>query len=133
MPCTGESCVCPWSRLADCDRGCTVDGLEIVAEADRAATQLCAPSPDAGSLARSMRAAASHGCDEEDVYVCTGGQVVSCAEHAVVGTCTRGCFAEGTTIGGAGLDEETHESPGLAAGHGTVIGREAAFAVLCSR
>jgi hypothetical protein len=111
---TPEQCSCPWERLVECERGCVVEGIEVVAERDRAAVQLCAPPPDAGALARPVRAPGE--CDEDQLYRCAGGAVVSCAERAVVGVCARGCSTEGASIGG---DVD--------------VSREAAFAILCSR
>jgi hypothetical protein len=118
LPCKGpvEQCTCPWERAGECDRGCVADGLDVVADRSHALTQLCAPEPDAGALIRLLREQAPGECDEETLYRCTGGAVVSCAERAVVGRCIRGCFAEGASIGGEGP-----------------VPREAAFAILCSR
>jgi len=116
QPCRGpgEQCSCPWERVVECELGCVVDGIEIVADRSRAAAQLCAPAADAGPVARPEHAAGE--CEDGQLYRCTGGQVVSCAEHAVVGECVRGCFAAG-----AYLDDDV------------VVSREAAFAILCSR
>jgi hypothetical protein len=118
QPCTGsvEQCSCPWDRLGECERGCEVDGADLVADRGKALAQLCAWGRDAGAPAHALRSAAPAECDDEQLYRCVGGAVVSCAEHAVVGTCDRGCFQEGTSVGG--------ETP---------VGREAAFAILCSR
>jgi hypothetical protein len=84
-----------------------------------ARTQLCALGPSAGVIAVPSPPGAPDGgeaeCDEGDRYVCTGGRVVDCATRAVAGTCLRGCFADGTSIGDDGVN------------------REAAFAILCSR
>jgi hypothetical protein len=88
----------------------------MVVERRSAPVQLCAPPADAGVLARPTRAAAASACDEEQLYVCSAGNVVSCGEHVTVGTCVRGCFVEGGSISG--------DAP---------IEREAAFALLCSR
>jgi hypothetical protein len=115
-PCRGtaEQCSCPWERVTECERGCVVDGLETVAGRSEAVTQLCAAPPDAGAFARPLHAPA--GCEDGQLFRCSGGQVVSCAEGAVVGACARGCFAEGAALG--------DELP---------VSREAAFAILCSR
>lgn len=120
QPCKGapETCVCPWERLGECERGCVADGVEIVADRGVALPQLCAPTAavDSGTVARNATAPQAADCDEDVAWRCTGGAVVACAEHRVVGICERGCFAEGTDIGS--------DVP---------IGREAAFAILCSR
>ena len=118
QPCRGtpEQCACPWERVGECDRGCVVDGLEVVAERDKASTQLCAPEPDAGVIARTLPVTSPSGCDEEQLYRCAGGAVVACAERAVVGMCVRGCVSEGASVGGE-----------------LAVSREAAFAILCSR
>jgi hypothetical protein len=117
-PCSAppESCVCPWERLGECERGCVADGLEIAAERSVALPQLCAPSVDSGTPARIVTAAQAADCDEDVAWRCSGGAVVSCAEHRVAGVCNRGCFAEDTELG---ID--------------VPVGREAAFAILCSR
>jgi hypothetical protein len=117
LPCKGpvEQCTCPWVRLAECDRGCVADGLDIVAERAKAARQLCAPN-EGGEFARPERGESPGNCDDDQLYRCLSGAIVSCAEHAVVGKCIRGCFVEGGALEG--------DVP---------IGREAAFAILCSR
>jgi hypothetical protein len=118
QPCRGtpEQCSCPWERVAECDRGCVVDGLEVIAERDTAGVQLCAPALDAGPPARALAVTSPGRCDEEQLYRCAGGAVVACAEGAVVGICVRGCFVEGASV-----DVEM------------TVSREAAFAILCSR
>ena len=118
QPCRGtpEQCACPWERVGECDRGCVVDGLDVIMERLKASAQLCAPEVDAGAVARTLAVTSPSGCDEEQLYRCAGGAVVACAEGAVVGMCTRGCFAEGASVGGE-----------------LAVSREAAFAILCSR
>ncbi len=121
VPCAGpaSACSCPWEALEACPGRCVADGVEVVIERADARTQLCAPAPSAGVLAVPSAPGAPDGgeaqCEEGDRYVCTGGRVVDCASRAAAGTCLRGCFAEGTTIGDDG------------------VSREAAFAILCSR
>lgn len=127
QPCKGgpETCVCPWERLGSCERACVVDGLEMVVDRALALPQLCTPAVDSGTLARIATGADAPqpaDCDEDVAYRCSGGAVVACAEHRVVATCERGCFAQGTEIAGEGPRET----------NGTVQ-REAAFAILCSR
>jgi hypothetical protein len=90
------------------------DGVTVVVDSAHALAQLCAPASDAGTLA--LPVAGPGECDEDVLYRCSGGVVVSCEAHAVVGRCARGCFAEGSDIG---VD--------------VPVGREAAFAILCSR
>jgi hypothetical protein len=116
QPCKGapETCVCPWDRAGECERGCVADEVELVVDRPLAMVQLCAPTADAGALTRPGSQASE--CDDGTLYRCTGGAVVSCLEHAVVAFCQRGCFQEGADIGG--------EVP---------VSREAAFAMLCSR
>jgi hypothetical protein len=118
LPCTGpvEHCTCPWERATECELACAVDDVEVVLEAAKAGRQLCAPPQDATPFVRAMHAAATVGCDEEELYRCAAGAVVACAEKAVVATCVRGCATEGGSVGGEG-----------------VVSREAAFAILCSR
>ena len=118
QPCRGtpEQCACPWERVAECDRGCVVDGVVVVAEREKASVQLCAPEPDAGPRARTLPAASPGRCEEDELYRCASGAVVACTEGAVVGVCVHGCFAEGASV-----DREIDMS------------REAAFAILCSR
>jgi hypothetical protein len=118
QPCRGspEQCSCPWERVAECDRGCVVDGLEVVVEREKARVQLCAAEADAGAIARTLAVTSPARCEEEQLFRCAGGAVVACAESAVVGVCVRGCFAEGASVDGE-----------------QAVSREAAFAILCSR
>jgi hypothetical protein len=118
QPCRGtpEQCACPWERAGECDRGCVVDGLEVVMERPRARAQLCAPEVDAGGSARVLAVTSPGRCEDEQLYRCAAGAVVACAEGAVVAMCNRGCVAEGAFVG----DEQP-------------VSREAAFALLCSR
>jgi hypothetical protein len=120
QPCKGQpkDCACPWDRIATCPGGvCVADGVELVVERAHAATQLCAPGPDAGVLALSPPPGAlpTAPCDEGELYKCAGGTVIACTANAVVAQCLRGCDAEG-----AGIDEEA-------------VDRVAAVAILCSR
>ncbi|HEY3818596.1 MAG TPA: hypothetical protein VGL81_15585 [Polyangiaceae bacterium] len=118
QPCHGspEQCRCPWERVQECDRGCAAEGLTIVAEREKGRAQLCAPEADAGVSARALAVTSPGQCEEDELYRCSAGAVVSCAESAVVGMCVRGCFTEGASI-----DREI------------AVSREAAFAILCSR
>ena len=118
LPCKGpvERCTCPWERLGECERGCVADGVDVVADRGKAMAQLCAPEQGGATPARTLREQAPGDCDEQQLYRCAGGAVVACDEHAVVGQCVRGCFAEGASVGGEGP-----------------LPREAAFAILCSR
>ena len=115
QPCKGtpEQCSCQWDRGGECEQGCVADDVEVVVDRPLTA-QLCAPTVDAGPLTRPGSQVAE--CDEDTLFRCTGGAVVSCLDHAVVAFCQHGCFQEGTDIGG--------EVP---------LSREAAFAILCSR
>ncbi len=143
MPCQGpaSACACPWEVAAACSGGCVAEGLELVVERAKAASQLCAPGPGAGggvfaaslsppASGTSRASSAPDGgtsqvsaapdasdapCDEGDRYRCSSGRVIDCAAGLAVGRCVRGCFAEGTSI----------EDDG--------VSREAAFAILCSR
>jgi hypothetical protein len=110
-------CDCPWELAGECERGCVAEGLELVVERSLAPIQLCAPAPDIAAAVRSTRATPpSGGCEEGQLYRCSGADVVACHENAVVGTCVRGCFA-----------------PDAAIQAGGPVSREAAFALLCSR
>jgi hypothetical protein len=112
-------CECPWDLVAQCERGCAAEGLELVIERSLAPIQLCAPGADGGSVSvvRTTRVAPSPGsCEQGQLYRCFGRDVVACHENAIVGTCVRGCF-----------------TPEAAIEDGEPVGREAAFAVLCSR
>ncbi|MGO9836195.1 MAG: hypothetical protein ACLP1X_18500 [Polyangiaceae bacterium] len=119
LPCTGPlaRCVCPWDRVADCDQGCAVDGLEMVMDRKQAGTQLCAVLPDAGALALpTLPVPVAAPCEEGQRYVCRGARtIVECVSNAAVGVCVRGCYAEDASIDDDG------------------VSREAAFAILCSR
>jgi hypothetical protein len=119
QPCHGPEghCTCPWVRVAWCDIGCVVDGVEVVVDSARAGTQLCAIRPDAGPpVAIPSVSAVPGSCEDGQLYRCAGGAIADCASHAIVGRCVRGCLSEGASI-----DD------------GTPVVREAAFAILCSR
>ena len=120
MPCHGppSACSCPWEWAAQCPSDCVADGVELVIERPRAEVQLCAPASGAGVFA--IPAPVPSGvpetpCEEGDRYRCAGGRVIECAPSLLLGTCARGCFADGTAI-----DDDA-------------VSREAAFAMLCSR
>jgi hypothetical protein len=83
---------------------------------DRAVTQLCAPSGDAGALMGAVRPdSVATACDEGERYRCQSGAVVGCGVNATLGSCVDGCVVEGQAINDDG------------------VSREAAFAILCSR
>jgi hypothetical protein len=143
-------CSCPWRAAAACETFCVADGAEVVVEATLAARQLCAPSQDAGAVMQVTPVVGAPtavgrtpegrngrnetvgrtpegrngrnetvgriGCADGQLYRCSGRDVVSCRENAIIGTCIRGCFADD-----AYLEDDS------------VLGREAAFAILCSR
>ena len=116
QPCPGpQGCVCPWERAGECGRGCVSDGTTVVLDGPKALTQLCAAARDAGPL-RFVSVLEPADCDEDVLYRCAAGAVVSCEQHAVVARCERGCAMEG---GDVGID--------------VTIDREAAFAIHCSR
>ena len=127
QPCRGPQsvCACPWESVAACERGCVVEGLEVVMDRAQAMAQLCAPEVDAvlagppagdGGPERAMDLV---GCDEGQLYRCASGRVVDCAVHTAVASCVGGCSEESAFIED-GI--EVH-----------VVTREAAFAILCSR
>jgi hypothetical protein len=137
QPCRGpqSACGCPWAYVAECDRGCVADGLEVVMDRARAPVQLCADGADGADRAHAVIAAAEEGergeragvglveCDEGELYRCVGDGVVDCARRAVVARCLRGCSAESASV-----------EDGLEDGiEGHRVTREAAFAILCSR
>jgi hypothetical protein len=103
---------------AYCNGGCVAEGAEVVIERPLAARQLCAASQDGGAVMRvTLAGPPTHTpCDEGQLYRCSGADVIDCRENAIIGTCTRGCFAPD-----AFLAEDTPAK------------REAAFAILCSR
>jgi hypothetical protein len=118
LPCNGgpARCACPWDVLGSCAHGCAVDGVELVIDQQQARTQLCAPPPDASVFARSTwPVPVPSPCPEGQRYACREGMTLECASSTAIGRCTQGCYAEGASI----EDER--------------VGREAAFAVLCSR
>lgn len=118
QPCKGtpQQCTCPWEREGECDRGCVADDLVVVVDRERALRQLCAPGADAGPAASLLTSPPASRCDEDVLYRCAGGAIVSCADHAVVALCVKGCALDGATLG----DD-------------TPVSREAAFALLCTR
>jgi hypothetical protein len=119
LPCNGPegACTCPWDALASCVRGCVVDGVQFVMEPTRAEEQLCVPAPDAGRLVVDRPATgALASCEEGELFRCAAGAVVDCNAHSAIASCARGCSAEGASIDDAAS-----------------VGREAAYAILCSR
>jgi hypothetical protein len=119
-PCSAPppACSCPWDVVAECPRGCVAEGVEVVVDRALAAAQLCTPGADAGALADMAVGASTPGavaCDEGQRYLCSGGVVVECRSRVALGRCLRGCYAEGASI-----DDDA-------------VGREDAFAILCSR
>jgi hypothetical protein len=119
LPCTGPppACVCPWERVEDCAFGCAAEGVEVILDRRGVASQLCAPGPDAGAVARAGRAPYDGPpCEEGQRYGCVGDVVLECSSAAVaIGRCLRGCYADGGRV-----DDDS-------------VSREAAFAILCSR
>ncbi len=117
QPCRGtpEQCACPWERLRECEQGCVVEGVEVVAERGKAATQLCAPAADAGAIARPLAVTPPAGATRSSS---TGARAAPSwrARNAVVGTCVHGCVAEGASV--------EDDVP---------VTREGAFAILCAR
>ncbi len=112
------ACSCPWDPVGPCPDGCVADGVEIVVERAMARAQLCAPGADAGVLADAVTAAMppqTARCEEGEAYRCGEALVAECPSGRALGHCRRGCSVEGASIVGDG------------------IGREAAFAILCSR
>ena len=97
------SCECAWRAIASCDAGCVKDGLEVLATADVAAVQLCAPiepllRPLLPSEATTVTICADEGvsCVEGVVRVCDHrGQPAQ-----LVAGCAHGC------AGGIAIDLE---------------------------
>jgi hypothetical protein len=120
LPCRGpeNACACPFEHVAVCELGCVADGVEILIDRGRAAAQLCRPDSDARSADpwSPQRATEIGTCDDGQLYRCAEGAVLDCHSHAIIAACRRGCFGEGAFI-----DDEVP------------IGREGAFAILCSR
>jgi len=117
QPCSGPPprCACPWEPIAECDRGCAVDGLDLVVDRGQAQAQMCAPPADAGLFAMATTPTpAAAPCEEGQRYACRGSFVIECASSNTVGHCVRGCYA-----GGASIDDDG-------------VRREAVFALLCS-
>jgi hypothetical protein len=133
VPCQGpaSACACPWEIEGECAYGCAADGVELVVDRPKALAQLCAPGPDSGvfalvpaptasgvvpsSVGSATAADGPDACDEGERYRCVGGHIVDCASGSIAARCTRGCFAEATSI-----DDDD-------------VKREVAFAMLCSR
>ncbi|HZU84867.1 MAG TPA: hypothetical protein VE987_18175 [Polyangiaceae bacterium] len=119
QPCRGPeaACACPWEQVGACERGCVAEGLVVVVDPGAAMAQLCAAPPDAAPSFRAVDDIRPAWCEEEQLYRCAGGLVTDCGAHAVVASCVRRCIAEDAWI-----------ERGAAR-----VGREAAFAILCSR
>jgi hypothetical protein len=119
QPCRGPEsvCACPWEPAGVCDGRCVADGLELVIERDAAAAQLCAPVGRAFDLPAAGDRLAPPGCDEGQLYRCAARVVTDCLHRRAIGSCLRGCFAEGASI-----EDEVGG-----------ISREAALAILCLR
>jgi hypothetical protein len=118
-PCVGrpEGCTCPWERAGDCLDRCVADGATLVVDRQRAVAQLCAPVvATSGDAGLATPASSPADCEDDVRYRCSAGDVVSCADHAVIAHCVRGCASEGSDIG-VEID----------------VGREGAFAILCTR
>lgn len=119
QPCAGpfEHCACPWDKVGDCPHGCAADTVELVMEAARAKTQLCAPGPDTGAFALPVTSGPPPiaTCEEGERYRCSEGVIADCAAGAAVSRCMMGCVSEGASV-----DSDD-------------VRREAAFAILCSR
>jgi hypothetical protein len=94
----------------------------------QAATQLCLPQPDAAvPFVPAAAGVAAVKCEEDELYRCADGAISDCNAHSVIALCPRGCFAEIASIDG------TSPEPGPNVTEDSSIGREAAFAILCSR
>ncbi len=119
LPCTTpeKSCACPWQAVGACAAGCAAEGVEIVVAEELSLRQLCAPAHGSSSFAFApLGPIAADACEEAQLYRCAGGGVIDCNAHRVVALCSHGCSAEGSFV-----DDEWP------------VGREAAFAILCSR
>ena len=119
QPCRGpeSACACPWEPVGACERGCVADRLEIIIERDAAAAQLCAPVGHAFVPPAVGDSLAPPGCDEGQLYRCAARVVADCLHRRAIGSCLRGCFAEGASI-----EDDVGD-----------LSREAALAILCLR
>jgi len=124
-PCTAArehpgSCECAWSPAATCEAGCVKDGIEVVASAEVARVQLCAPP--AGSPALRTPTPAELGdvsiCADDGVS-CASGVVRACTARGqptrLLGACAHGC------------------ATGIAAEPGDLLTSDGAAAILCLR
>lgn len=121
-PCTagekGGACECAWHPEARCEAGCVKEGVEVVATAEIARVQLCAPTEPAlrpllpaESASVSICADESASCADAIVRACAGpGQPAR-----LVGACVSGCAA------GIGVEP------------GDLLTADGAAAILCRR
>lgn len=121
-PCTaGEksgACECAWRLDARCASGCVKDGVEVVATAEVARVQLCAPTEPALRSLLPAESAVVSVCNDESAS-CVDGIVRSCAAPGqparLVAACVSGCAA------GVGVEP------------GDLLTADGAAAILCRR
>ena len=111
-----EDCQCPWEAVANCPRGCTGDGTEVVVPPERAAARLCSPDPANPPARPAIGALAPPGACDVEGYRCIGSLVVVCEARGeardaglvprVLAACVRGCFRDGETMGEEEADPE---------------------------
>jgi hypothetical protein len=99
-------CPCAWKRIKVCERGCSLENVELLREPGEAIS-LCKGLPGPATYPQ-QDAGDSVTCpDESDRFFCHGSNVYACprASSAVaVATCTFGCASEGETLGEPSVD-----------------------------
>jgi hypothetical protein len=122
FPCAaGEksgACACTWRAAGECPAGCLKDGLEVVAAAEVARIQLCAPTEPALRPLLPSESAVVSICADESV-ACVDGVVRTCAGPGqparLVAACVGGC------------------APGIGVEPDDVLTNDGVAAILCRR
>jgi hypothetical protein len=102
---TCPGCPCAWKRIQVCDRGCSLENVELLRE-PRDAPSLCKGLPSPATYPQDGGDSVT--CpDESDRFFCHGSNVYACPRSSsavAVATCTFGCASEGETLGEPSVD-----------------------------
>jgi hypothetical protein len=104
-PVKGGGCECPWESVGTCATSCVVDGVEVVADADAAAVQLCRPELPVARPYGAADPPLAGVCTEEGI-TCRDGVVRGCdapgAPPRALGKCLEGCATTVAVVSSAG-------------------------------